>query len=66
MQVGFFANNENADSLKDKLLNKGYPAYVERLGAGSRVRVGRFKARREALDLGNKLSKEGFPTKVTP
>ena len=66
VQVGFFANNENADSLKHKLLNKGYPAYVEQVGAGNRVRVGRFKARREALDLENKLSKEGFPTKVTP
>ncbi len=66
VQVGFFANSENADSLKHKLLNKGYPAYVERESAGNRVRVGRFKSRREALDLENKLSKEGFPTKVTP
>lgn len=66
IQVGFFANSENANSFKNKLLNKGYPAYVEQAGAGNRVRVGRFKSRREALDLENKLSKEGFPTKVCP
>ncbi|MDP2044030.1 MAG: SPOR domain-containing protein [Candidatus Omnitrophota bacterium] len=66
VQVGFFTNSENADSLKHKLLAKGYPAYVERVGAGNRVRVGRLKARKEALDLENKLTKEGFPTKVCP
>ena len=66
VQVGFFANSENANSLKDRLFAKGYPAYVERVSAGNRVRVGRFKSRREALNLESKLSKEGFSTKVTP
>lgn len=66
VQVGFFANSENANSLKDKLSAKGYPAYVEQASGGNRVRVGRFKVRREALDLENKLSKEGFPTKICP
>lgn len=66
VQVGFFANSENANSLKHKLLNKGYSAYVEQASGGNRVRVGRFKNRREALDLESKLSKEGFPTKVCP
>ncbi len=64
VQVGFFADRENANSLKHKLLAKGYPAYVEQASGGNRVRIGRFKNRREALDLENKLSKEGFPTKV--
>lgn len=66
VQVGFFTDRENADNLKDKLLNKGYSAYVEQASGGNRVRVGRFKDRKEALDLEHKLSKEGFPTKICP
>jgi tetratricopeptide (TPR) repeat protein len=66
VQVGFFANRDNANNLKDKLLAKNYPAYVEEFGGGYRVKVGKFKLYKEALDLESKLSQEGLQTKVSP
>ncbi len=66
VQVGFFTNSSNANNLKNKLLAENYPAYLEDSGAGFRVRVGRFKSQKEALDLEGKLSKEGLQTKICP
>jgi len=66
VQVGFFVKSLNAVNFKDKLLTMGYPAYVEGSSEGYRVRVGRFKTRAEALDTENKLSREGFSTKLCP
>lgn len=66
VQVGFFTNSSNANNLKNKLLAGNYPAYLEDSGGGYRVKVGRFKSRKEALDLESKLSKEGFQTKICP
>lgn len=66
IQLGFFTSSANADKLKDILLSKNYPAYVESFGAGYRVKVGRFKAQQEALDLERKLSQDGFQTKICP
>lgn len=66
VQVGFFTSSANANNLKNALLNKNYPAYVETSGAGYRVKVGRFKSEKEALDLESKLSHDGFATKVCP
>jgi len=66
IQVGFFANSANAHNFKDTLLSKNYPAYVEDAPTGFRVKVGRFKLQKEALDLENKLSADGFKTKLCP
>ena len=66
VQIGFFTSGANANNLKDALLNKNYPAYVETSGAGYRVKVGRLKSEKEALDLEEKLSHDGFSTKVCP
>lgn len=66
VQVGFFTNIANANNFKDKLQDKNYPAYVESASGGFRVKVGRFKTRKEALDLESELSKEGFQTKACP
>jgi tetratricopeptide (TPR) repeat protein len=66
VQIGFFTNSANANSLKDKLLAKNYSAYVEDFNGGYRVRVGKFKLQKEALDLESKLLRDGFPTKVCP
>ncbi|HPT39392.1 MAG TPA: SPOR domain-containing protein [Candidatus Omnitrophota bacterium] len=66
VQIGFFSNSANANNLKDKLLSKNYPAYVESFGSGYRVRVGKFKEQKEALELETKLSREGFQTKICP
>jgi len=66
IQVGFFTSSVNAANFKNTLLNKNYPAYVESFGTGYRVKVGRFKLQKEALDLESKLSQDGFQTKVCP
>jgi len=66
IQVGFFTKNLNADKLKDKLLAMGYSAYVDGSSEGYRVKVGKFKTQVEALDTENKLSREGFSTKLCP
>jgi tetratricopeptide (TPR) repeat protein len=66
VQLGFFGSNENARKFKDELLSKNYPAYIENLGQGYRVKVGRFKSEKEALDLEGKLTQEGYQTKVCP
>lgn len=66
IQVGFFTNSVNANNLKETLLSKNYPAYVENSGTGFRVKVGRFKLEKEALDLESKLSQDGFATKICP
>ncbi|MDP2831057.1 MAG: SPOR domain-containing protein [Candidatus Omnitrophota bacterium] len=66
IQLGFFANRVNADNFKSTLITKNYPAYVESFGSGFRVKVGKFKSQKEALDLESKLSQDGFQTKVCP
>lgn len=66
VQVGFFTNSSNAANLRDKLIAKDFPAYIEDSSGGYRVRVGKFKTQKEALSLESDLSKEGFQTKVCP
>lgn len=70
VQVGSFANFTNARNLCDKLISKGYDAYLQEADTNStktyRVRVGRLKLRPEATQLENKLSSEGYPTKIIP
>ena len=66
IQVGFFTSSVNANNFKNTLLSKNYSAYVENFGTGFRVKVGRFKLQKEALDLERKLSQDGFQTKVCP
>jgi tetratricopeptide (TPR) repeat protein len=71
VQVGSFSNSLNANNLMQKLIQQGYPAYVEELRAQDsrvayRVRIGKFNLRQQALDLENKLAQEGYPTKIFP
>lgn len=71
VQVGSFSNSINAKSLTEKLIQKGYPAYIEEAVSQEgekiyRVRVGKLKIRQEALILEGKLSQEGYPTKLYP
>jgi len=70
VQVGSFVNFTNARNLCDKLISKGYDAYLQEADTNStktyRVRVGRLKSRSEAAQLENKLSSEGYPTKIIP
>lgn len=70
VQVGSFANFPNARNLCDKLISKGYDAYLQETDANNtkiyRVKVGRLKSRPEVAQLENKLSSEGYPTKILP
>jgi tetratricopeptide (TPR) repeat protein len=66
VQVGFFANISNAVNLKNKLLAADYPAYIEGGSSGYRVKVGKFKERGDALTAENRLSRQGYPTKIVP
>ncbi len=66
VQVGFFTSSANANNLKDVLVSKDYPAFVETSGSGYRVRVGRVKSPREAQELESRLAGDGFQTKVCP
>lgn len=70
VQVGSFIKSTNAINLSDKLVSKGYDAYVQEAGTNGaktyRVKVGRLKSRPEAVQLENKLSAEGYPTKIFP
>ncbi len=66
VQVGFFTSSANADNFKNTLISKDYPAYVENSGTGYRVKVGKFPSQKEAQELENRLSRDGFQTKVCP
>lgn len=70
VQVGAFNSPVNAHNLSGRLIKKGYDAYVQELvSAGEksyRVRVGKLSLRSEAAALKNKLSEEGYPTKIFP
>lgn len=66
VQVGYFSNSANADNFKKKLIAKGYPAYLQCSAGACRVRVGKFGKLKEAVDLQNKLSEDGFATKIFP
>ena len=70
VQVGSFANSINAQNLKQKLIQQGYPAYIEEGGSRDkiiyRVKVGKLRLRKEAESLENKLIQEGYPTRIRP
>ncbi len=62
IQVAALRQRAEADSVARGLTGKGYPAYVMNPDAGApavfRVRVGKFKDRREAESIAAKLQKE--------
>lgn len=70
VQVGCFANINNAQKLVEKLKSKDFPVYIDEIGAPDgrlyRVRVGKLKSRQEADGLKDILDKAGYPTRVFP
>jgi len=69
-QVGSFSNITNAKNLLQRLIEQGYAAYIEEAvsqGKTSyRIRVGKTRLHQEIVDLENKLSKQGYPTRIYP
>jgi len=70
VQVGSFSSSTNAQNFMQKLIQNGYPAYLEEAKTQDnvtyRVRIGKFKLRQETQELENKLTQEGYPTKIYP
>ena len=62
VQVTALQNRTAAASMVQKLIGKGYPAYLETPAAGApaiyRVRIGRYGERREAEQTARRLEKE--------
>jgi hypothetical protein len=62
IQVGAFLDEEKANRLRDELLEKEYPAVVERQKGTQRrwyhVYVGQFQTRGQAIAFGEKLRKQ--------
>lgn len=61
VQIAALNARSEADAIAHRLTTKGYPAYVVPPGNGAvmyRVRVGKFKTRREAEPIATKLQKE--------
>lgn len=55
VQLGSFAKADNAERLRDKLIGKGYKAFVKSSGAVTRVYVGPQSTRPEADNVLKKL-----------
>lgn len=71
VQVGSFSSGTNAKNLTQKLIEQGYPAYIEEtsIPAGKityRVKVGKLGSRPQVIELEKRLSLEGYPTKICP
>jgi len=70
VQVGAFTKNNNAVRMMEKLVLKGFSAYLETNDAAGivtyRVKVGKFSLRREAEETVDKLAQDGYPARVYP
>jgi len=70
VQVGSFSNKINAQNLMQKLIQQDYAAYIEEAKTKDnmiyRVRIGKCQSRQEVNTLENKLTQQGYPTKIYP
>lgn len=66
VQVGAFGEPATAAALVRELKGKGFPAYTEKAGAVTRVRVGPFASRAEAEKAAERLLAAGRKAVVTP
>jgi len=69
IQIGAFSDRRNAVNLKNDLDNK-YNVYIIEDKTGNyvlyKVRVGKFKDRKEAERMWGRLVKQGYPAKIFP
>ncbi len=68
VQVGSFANEQNAGALLSRLQSTHYDAYLEKDESirRVRVRVGKLPSLNDARMLEERLRKDGYPTKICP
>lgn len=68
--LGSFSKASHAKNLCNKLIDRGYNAYIQKIEAKGkkifRVRAERLDSRSDALQLEKKLSFEDCPTKIVP
>jgi cell division septation protein DedD len=68
VQVGALRSRAGADAVLKELSARGYDGYIVEPQAGSslyRVRVGKYKDRRDAEELKRRLEKENFKPLIT-
>lgn len=70
IQVGSFANRDNAKKLYYRLKKQNFPVYIDKKEINQRtfyrVRVGKFNTNNKVLSMGKKLERAGLPTKIYP
>ena len=64
VQVGAYAEKENAESMVKKVKSKGFDAFAYQSGNIYKVQAGAFKDEKNAEALASKLAKSGFDTYV--
>jgi len=68
VQVGGFANKENAQKYALKLYREGHESFVETPAVSGdgiyRVKIGRYKEKKDAQALASKLKRDGYQTKI--
>ena len=70
VQVGSFANLQNAKKLSEKLKKGNFDAYIEETSSGAktlyRVRAGKLNTRQQAESLKQILEEKGYPSRIYP
>lgn len=66
VQVGAFGDGGKAASIAADLKRRGFPAYTERVGAMTRVRVGPFGGRDDAEKAAQRVRASGMGGSVVP
>jgi N-acetylmuramoyl-L-alanine amidase len=64
VQVGAFANRENADALMARLRDDGFAPYLVQEGRLHKVRVGAFRERPRANELVARLLARGYSATI--
>ncbi|MBL7132064.1 MAG: tetratricopeptide repeat protein [Candidatus Omnitrophica bacterium] len=70
IQVGSFKDYKRAKSLTNELVTKDYDCYIMEAKVDNdrfyRVRVGKLSSRKEAIQLKERLSRQGYPVIIYP
>lgn len=64
VQVGLFRNWNNAERLRDELLEQDFPAYTDDSGQFISVQVGEYDSLSEAVEMEKRLKRAGYETLI--